>query len=112
VTSYVGATVAPGDGYIERGWRIVGYTRTGATLTYLIGTNARLLQTRTAAVASLSGNALTLCLGGGRYGWSPDPSYDEFSEVAIWSSALTTSDLMAHAEIMRDSLISRGLQVE
>jgi hypothetical protein len=112
VTSFLGTTGSGGDGYIERGWRVFGYTRTGATITYLIGTGARILQVRTASVASLSSNVLTMCLGGGRYTWSVDPTYDEFSEVAIWSSALSTANLIAQAEEIRLSIIARGLQAE
>lgn len=109
---YAGATVQAGDGYIEKGWRVFGYTRTAATVTYLIGTSARILQPRTSSVANISTNTLTLCLGGGRYTWSVDASYDEFSEVAIWSSALSSADLIAQAEVMRSSIIARGLQAE
>ena len=109
---YVGATMQGGDGYVERGWRVFGYTRTGATVTYVIGTTARILQVRTSSQASIAANTFSMCLGGGRYGWSVDPNYDEFSEVAIWSSALSTADFIAQAEEMRLSIIARGLQAE
>lgn len=101
-----------GLGIVEKGWRIFGYTRTGASMTFLIGSKSPILNARTASVADISTNALTLCLGGGRYGWSVDGSYDEFSEVAIWSTALTTDELIAQAEQMRLSIIARGLQAE